>query len=110
MRQFTGIVIDKKMAKTAKVLVKRIKVHPLYKKQMKIKKIYHVHDEMETKEGDKVKFQDCRPISKTKRWQIIEVIKDKQSLFLAKARNKEALVSRFARNKGEKNDTTRKRS
>ena len=106
MRQFTGIVIDKKMAKTAKVLVKRIKVHPLYKKQMKIKKIYHVHDEMETKKGDKVKFQDCRPISKTKRWQIIEVIKDKQSLFLAKARNKENLVSpptfRRGQNKGEK--------
>lgn len=78
MKQFTGVVIDKKMAKTAKVLVKRIKVHPLYKKQMRIKKIYHVHDEIGAKEGDKVKFQGCRPISKTKRWQIVEIVKEKE--------------------------------
>ncbi len=74
MKQFTGLVIDKKMAKTARVLVKRIKVHPLYKKQMRIKKIYHVHDEIGAKEGDQVKFQDCHPVSKTKKWQIIEII------------------------------------
>jgi len=76
MKQFTGVVVGKKMAKTAKVLVKRIKVHPLYKKQMRIKKIYHVHDEIGTKEGDEVKFQGCRSSSKTKRWKIIEIIKD----------------------------------
>jgi len=78
MRQFTGIVIDEKMAKTVKVLVTRIKVHPLYKKRIRVKKIYHVHDEMGTKEGDKVKFRDCRPISKTKRWQIVEIVKEKE--------------------------------
>jgi len=78
MKQFTGLVIDKKMAKTAKVLVKRIKVHPLYKKQMRIKKIYHVHDEIGVKEGDQVKFQDCQPISKTKRWQIVKIVKEKE--------------------------------
>ena len=78
MKQFTGIVIDNKMAKTAKVLVKRIKVHPLYKKQMRIKKIYHVHDEIGAKEGDQVKFRDCRPVSKTKRWQIVEIVKEKE--------------------------------
>ncbi len=78
MKQFTGLVIDKKMAKTAKVLVKRIKVHPLYKKQMRIKKIYHVHDEIGAKEGDQVKFRDCQPISKTKRWQIVEIVKEKE--------------------------------
>ncbi|MCJ7829732.1 30S ribosomal protein S17 [Patescibacteria group bacterium] len=76
MRQFTGIVIDEKMAKTVKVLVTRIKVHPLYKKRIRVKKIYHVHDEIGTEKGDKVKFRDCRPISKTKRWQIIEIIKE----------------------------------
>jgi small subunit ribosomal protein S17 len=78
MKQFTGLVIDKRMAKTARVLVKRIKVHPLYKKQMRIKKIYHVHDEIGTKVGDQVKFKDCRPVSKTKKWQIIEIIKEKE--------------------------------
>jgi len=76
MREQIGLVVGKKMANTAKVLVKRIKVHPLYKKQMKIKKIYHVHDELGAKVGEMVKFQNCRPISKTKKWKITEVIKE----------------------------------
>lgn len=75
MKQFTGLVIDKKMPKTAKVLVKRIKVHHLYKKRIKIKKIYHVHDEIGVRPNDMVKFQECRPVSKTKKWKIVEVIK-----------------------------------
>lgn len=72
MKQFTGTVVGTKMAKTAKVLVTRIKTHPLYKKRIKVKKVYHVHDEVGVKEGDKVRFQECRPVSKTKKWKIIE--------------------------------------
>jgi len=75
MKQFTGTIIDKKMAKTARVLVNRIKVHPLYKKRIKVRKIYHVHDELDTKIGDVVNFQDCKPISKTKKWRIVKVVK-----------------------------------
>jgi len=79
MRKFIGIVIDdQKMAKTAKVLVERIKVHPLYKKQIRIKKIYNVHNTIGAKKGDKVKFQDCRPVSKIKKWLITEIIKEKE--------------------------------
>jgi len=74
MKKFTGKVIDAKMAKTARVVVSRLKVHPLYRKRLKIKKIYHVHDELGVKKGDEVKFQGCRPISKTKRWQIVEIV------------------------------------
>ncbi len=75
MKQFTGIVLDKKMAKTARVSVNRIKMHPLYKKRMKLKKTYHVHDELDTKPGDVVKFQGCKPISKTKKWRVVSVVK-----------------------------------
>jgi small subunit ribosomal protein S17 len=78
MKQFIGKVISVKMPKTAKVLVSRIKVHPLYKKRVKVRKIYHVHDELGVKIDDKVKFQDCRPMSKTKRWKITEVIEEKK--------------------------------
>jgi len=75
MRILEGVVISTKMAKTATVLVERFKVHPLYKKRIKVKKKYHAHDEIGVKVGDRVKIQECRPISKTKRFKIIEVIK-----------------------------------
>lgn len=75
MKPLTGTVISTKMDKTAAVLVERIKVHPVYKKRFKVKKKYHVHDEIGVKEGDQVKFKECRPISKTKRWRIIEVLR-----------------------------------
>jgi len=78
MKQFIGKVIGTKMDKTAKVSVLRIKVHPIYKKRLRVKKTYHVHDEIGVKVNDKVKFQDCRPISKTKKHKIVEIIKDKQ--------------------------------
>ena len=75
MKPLTGVVISSKMAKTATVLVERFKVHPLYKKRLKVKRKYHVHDEIGVKEGDWVKIKQCRPMSKTKRWKIIEVVK-----------------------------------
>ena len=75
MKILEGVVTSTKMAKTATVLVERFKVHPLYKKRIKVKKKYHAHDEIGVKVGDRVKIQECRPISKTKRFKIIEVIK-----------------------------------
>lgn len=75
MRVLEGVVISTKMKKTATIEVERIKVHPIYKKRIKIKKKYHVHNELGIKVGDWVKIQECRPISKTKKWKIMEVIK-----------------------------------
>jgi small subunit ribosomal protein S17 len=72
MKIFEGVVTSTKMKKTAIVLVERFKVHPLYKKRIRVKKKYHAHDEIGVKVGDKVKIQECRPISKTKKWKIIE--------------------------------------
>lgn len=75
MKKFIGRVISNKMVKTAVVEVKRQKIHPLYQKRLTIKKKYHVHDEIGVKVGDWVKFVETRPISKTKKWKITEVVK-----------------------------------
>ena len=56
------------MAKTISVDVERFLAHPLYKKRFKRSKTYQVHSENEHKIGDVVKFVECPPISKTKRW------------------------------------------
>lgn len=75
MKPLIGTVTSTKMEKTATVEVTRTKVHPIYRKRVKVKKKFHVHDEIETKVGDKVRIAETRPISKTKRWKIVEVIK-----------------------------------
>lgn len=75
MKKFTGRVISTKMDKTATVEVIRLVAHPIYKKRMKIKRKFHVHDELGIKTGDQVVIAETKPISKTKKWKIIEVIK-----------------------------------
>jgi len=80
MKIFTGKVISTKMAKTATVSVERVVVHPMYKKRFKRTKKYHVHDEIGVKTGDRVSFVACKPVSKLKRWKIIEVIDKKKKV------------------------------
>lgn len=75
MKRFEGRVIGTKMAKTATVLVESIKVHPLYQKRIRRTKKYHVQDELGVKVGQWVKFVETKPVSKTKKWKIVEVIK-----------------------------------
>ena len=74
-RQLKGIVISDKMKKTVVVRVERIKEHPKYKRRYKVHKKYKAHDEKEEyKIGDRVVIQECRPMSKDKRWRIIKKI------------------------------------
>jgi small subunit ribosomal protein S17 len=75
MKKIDGIVTGVKMKKTVTVLVERKRIHPIYKKGIKVTKKFHVHDEVGVKLGDRVRIQACRPISKTKKWRIIEIIK-----------------------------------
>ncbi|MGC9049190.1 MAG: 30S ribosomal protein S17 [Patescibacteria group bacterium] len=73
-RRFQGIVVSDKMDKTIVVLVNRIKKHPKYHKRYKVHKKYKVHDEKnEAKIGDQVIFEECRPLSKEKRWKLIKI-------------------------------------
>lgn len=77
MKIFSGKVISLKQAKTATVSVERVKIHPLYKKRFTRSTKYQVHDEIGTKVGDLVKFADCKPFSKSKKWKILEIVGEK---------------------------------
>jgi len=71
-RTLKGVVVSDKMDKTIVVSVERIKQHPLYRRRYKVQKKYKAHDpEKKYKIGDKVAIQECRPISKEKRWIVI---------------------------------------
>ncbi|MFA5015830.1 MAG: 30S ribosomal protein S17 [Actinomycetota bacterium] len=71
-----GTVVSDKMDKTVVVAVESHYKHPLYKKILKKIKKFKVHDpESKGKVGDVVKVSETRPISKTKRWRLVEVIK-----------------------------------
>jgi len=78
MKQFEGTVLHTKMEKTALVQVDRLWKHPLYRKRIKRSKKYLVVDDLGVKEGDKVVIEECRPISKRKKFKIVKVIKNKQ--------------------------------
>ena len=71
-RVMQGVVVSDKQEKTVTVLVERRIIHPLYKKYVKKSKKYAAHDEGNVcKVGDKVSIQECRPLSKNKRWEIV---------------------------------------
>ncbi|PIR02977.1 MAG: 30S ribosomal protein S17 [Candidatus Magasanikbacteria bacterium CG11_big_fil_rev_8_21_14_0_20_43_7] len=71
-REFEGIVESATEDKTIHVRVSTTKMHPKYQKQYVTSKKYAVHDEKNTSTvGDTVRFRECRPYSKTKRWYVI---------------------------------------
>jgi small subunit ribosomal protein S17 len=71
-KKFDGVVASDKMDKTISVLVETVKVHPRYGKRYTVSRKYKVHDESNKyKEGDKVNFVECRPLSKSKRWRVV---------------------------------------
>jgi len=74
-RIVTGRVVSDKMNKGITVLVERRVKHPLYGKFVRKSTKLHAHDENnECKAGDVVTIQECRPVSKTKTWRLVEVI------------------------------------
>ena len=71
-----GIVVSDKPNKSITVVVERKYQHPLLKKVMKAKKKYNVHDENNKyKNGDKVSIRECKPFSKTKKYEVIGDLK-----------------------------------
>jgi small subunit ribosomal protein S17 len=70
-----GVVTSDKMDKTVVVSVETLVEHPLYKKRIKRTKKFKAHDEQnQCKIGDKVRIMETRPLSKDKRWRVIEII------------------------------------
>lgn len=71
----TGVVVSDKSDKTVTVVVERKFAHPLYGKLVKRRKRFHAHDEQnQYREGDVVRIMETRPLSKTKRWRVIELL------------------------------------
>jgi small subunit ribosomal protein S17 len=73
-----GRVTSDKMDKTVVVRVERLKRHPLYGKVVRLHKKYKAHDEQNSaKIGDMVKIIESRPVSKEKRWALVEILENK---------------------------------
>jgi len=72
-RVLSGVVVSDKMDKTIVVRVDRRVMHPLYKKYIRQSKRYAAHDEdNHCKTGDLVRIEECRPLSRRKRWRVVE--------------------------------------
>lgn len=75
-KERVGLVVSNKMDKTITVAVERRMQHPLYKKVIRRTKKFHAHDESNVCNiGDLVRIRESRPLSKMKRWRLIEVVK-----------------------------------
>ncbi|MDP2637031.1 MAG: 30S ribosomal protein S17 [bacterium] len=73
-RKLQGVIVSDKMQKTVVVEVESLKVHPLYKRRFKVFKRYKAHTEGEFHTGDKVIIEETTPISKDKKWRVVEKI------------------------------------
>ena len=72
----SGRVVSTKMQKTAVVEVERTRRHRRYRKVIRSSKKYLAHDEEERcREGDWVRIQECRPLSRRKRWRVTEIVR-----------------------------------
>lgn len=70
-----GKVVSDKMEKTAVVVIERLVKHPEYKRIIRRRKKYAIHDEEnQCREGDIVRFMEQRPLSKSKRWRLVEIV------------------------------------
>ncbi|MFP4435937.1 MAG: 30S ribosomal protein S17 [Chloroflexaceae bacterium] len=75
----TGRVVSNKMDKTVVVRVDYLKPHPLYRKIMRKSHKFHAHDEDNVCQiGDTVRIEETRPLSKTKRWRVIEIVQQSE--------------------------------
>jgi small subunit ribosomal protein S17 len=74
-KERVGVVTSNKMNKTITVMIERKKMHPLYGKFIKQTNKFHAHDEQnEANIGDTVRIVETRPLSKLKRWRLVEIV------------------------------------
>ena len=83
-RVLEGVVTRDKMAKTRRVEVQRLVRHPKYGKFVKRRTVCYIHDENnDSRLGDTVEIVECRPLSKTKRWELVKIVKKAPSRTLS---------------------------
>lgn len=76
-KTLSGRVVSDKMQKTVVVEVMTTKRHPLYNKVLRRNKKYMAHDEDNAcQEGDWVRIEECRPMSRRKRWRVIDIVRE----------------------------------
>lgn len=86
-KQVTGVVTSDRMDKSRRVEIDRSLRHPKYGKIIRRRTVCHVHDENnESREGDTVEIIECPPRSKTKRWELVQVVAKSQIVDLAALR------------------------
>lgn len=87
MRRLTGTIVSNKMTKTVVVEVGRLKKHPKYLKYYKTSNRFkaHVDDAASYRVGDTVLIEETRPLSKDKRWKVVEVLKNSLSEYQEEA-------------------------
>jgi len=74
-KQKVGRVVSNKMAKTVVVRVEENRPHPLYRKYIRRHFRFHAHDpEGQAGVGDMVQIEECRPLSRLKRWRLVEIL------------------------------------
>jgi len=74
-REEVGVVMSDKMDKTIVVAVERASQHPLYRKVVRVRRKFVAHDEKnDCHTGDTVRIVECRPMSRRKRWRVVEVM------------------------------------
>ncbi len=74
-REEVGVVMSDRMDKTIVVSVERASQHPLYKKVVRTRRKFMAHDEAnDCHAGDRVRIVECRPISRRKRWRLVEIM------------------------------------
>ena len=82
-----GVVTSDKCSQTRRVEMPRLVQHPKYKKYLRRRTVCHVHDEKnESQIGDTVEIVECRPRSKTKRWELVRVVSKSRIVDLAALR------------------------
>ena len=75
IRRTVGRVVSNKMQKSVTVSIERLVKHPQYKRYIRRRKKYMIHDdENQCRIGDTVRFMETRPLSKSKRWRLVEVV------------------------------------
>ncbi len=77
-KRFNGKVVSNKSEKTVSVLAEKRKNHPIYRKKVVSSRKFLAHDETGSREGDIVVIEEVRPISKNKKWKVVENISKKR--------------------------------
>ena len=88
-RVMIGVVTSDKMTKTRRVEIPRLVRHPIYGKFVRRKTVCYAHDEQEQSHvGDRVEIEECRPMSRNKRWNLVQVLEKSRAVDVAALRAK----------------------